>query len=104
VQDYNCSMGRAGPTLNPLDSAPCIPSWLPLPAHSLHQRQWLVQHPDGSTHLAINEHITFPLKLDGIKVLGCPIGTEIYCASQLQKTIARVQADLDLLNHFPHLH
>ena len=104
VQDYNCTMGRAGLTLNPLDSALYIPSWLPLPAHSLPQRQWVVLHTDGSTHLAIDEHITFPLKLDGIKVLGCPIGTQVYSASQLQKTIAKVQTDLDLLNHFPHLH
>jgi hypothetical protein len=49
----------------------------------------------------MNDHIIFPLKLEGIKVLGCPIGTEVYCASQLQKTIAKVWTDLDLLNHFP---
>jgi hypothetical protein len=31
------------------------------------------------------------------------IGTEVYCASQLQKTIAKVQTDLALLNHFLYL-
>jgi hypothetical protein len=55
-------------------------------------------------HLAISDHITFPLKFDGIKFIGCPIGTGAYCNTHIQKAIATVRTDLDLLTHFPLLH
>jgi hypothetical protein len=42
-------------------------------------------------HLAISDHITFPLKFDGIKFIGCPIGTDAYCTTHIQKAIAKVR-------------
>ena len=52
----------------------------------------------------MSSNTTFPLKLDGITVLGCPIGTKEFCDHSIQTVIGKVERDLNQLRHFPHLH
>ncbi len=41
---------------------------------------------------------------DGIKILGCPMGTDTFCANTLARTALKIEADLHALAVFPHLH
>jgi hypothetical protein len=41
---------------------------------------------------------------EGIKVLGCPLGTEAYCKLVLEDITSKIEQDLTLLKEFPWLH
>ena len=104
VHDYDTTLHRAGLSLNPSDSAVFIPSWQSLTPSELLAQQSVTQDPDGHLHLPMSSNTTFPLKLDGITVLGCPIGTKEFCDHSIQTVIGKVERDLNQLRHFPHLH
>jgi hypothetical protein len=44
------------------------------------------------------------LSRDGLKILGCPMGTDTFCANTLARTAQKIEADLQALPLFPHLH
>jgi hypothetical protein len=46
----------------------------------------------------------FPLKMEGITVLGCPIGTDTFCTHHIQKVVGTVERDLACLREFPFFH
>ena len=44
------------------------------------------------------------LSREGLKILGCPMGTDTFCANTLARTALKIEADLQALAVFPHLH
>ncbi len=44
------------------------------------------------------------LSRDGLKILGCPMGTDTFCANTLARTALKIEVDLQALAVFPHLH
>ncbi len=48
--------------------------------------------------------ILIKLLRDGLKILGCPMGTDTFCANTLARTALKIEADLQALAVFPHLH
>ena len=104
VTEYQDTMLRAGLTLNPSDSAVYVPSWTNLSLAELQSRPSVLTLPDGSPCVQTNSVTTFPLHVQGIKVLGCPIGTEAFRHKLIDSIISKVSSDLDCLRQFPHLH
>ena len=104
VAEYQTTMLQAGLLLNPSDSAVYIPAWRQLSSSELQAKGSVSTSIDGTLHLQMSDSTAFPLALDGIKVLGCPIGTADYCASLVDKIISKVGTDLQHLKQFPHLH
>jgi hypothetical protein len=52
----------------------------------------------------LNSNTVIPLKQEGVKVLGCPIGTPDFCDNLIQSSIAKVGTDLTRLRKFPPTH
>jgi len=55
-------------------------------------------------HWSLSTNTAIPLHLEGIKVLGCPLGADDYCSRLLKSVIAKVEDDLHHLRQFPHIH
>jgi hypothetical protein len=104
VEDFNINFLRAGLSLNPADSAVYSPSWLHLPTPALLDHHAVEQDPEGHLQVLMSHATAFPLKLDGIKVLGCPIGSEEFCDRLLQTVINKVDTDLAHLRQFAPIH
>ena len=47
---------------------------------------------------------SIPWRRNGLKILGCPIGSEAFCTEVLQRTVSKIEGDLEVLRTFPHLH
>jgi hypothetical protein len=41
---------------------------------------------------------------DGIKVLGCALGSDTFCETTIKKTANKIEHDLEYLDAFPHVH
>jgi hypothetical protein len=97
-------MQAAGLVLNPRDSCAYIPSWSNLNSASLKAQPGVSATADQKYTIDMGNGEHFPLELTGIKILGCPIGTQMYCETQIRSTIAKIETDLQLLKDFKWLH
>jgi hypothetical protein len=96
---------KAGLELNPADSEVYIPSWQPLPEQQLaiHPRVSL-DGPTGAITILLGTDTPFSLRREGVKILGCPIGTPQFCSLHIESACRKILADLDRLKTFPYLH
>ena len=81
-----------------------VPSWQTLSHEAILAQHHVSENSAGNVQIQITDYITFPLKLAGIKVLGCPIGLPDFCDSLIQSLIGKVENDLSHLRQFPNIH
>ena len=105
---FRQSMLAVGLRLNPAESEMYIPEWSSTPLQTA--RDMLVStsaHPslidDDECVLMLNGDY-IPWRRDGLKILGCPIGTARFCQDVLKRTAAKIEEDLNVLRDFPSLH
>jgi hypothetical protein len=91
-------------SLNPSDSAMHVPSWLHIPSDELLAKHLVSEYAARQAQIQIINGLAFPLKLDDIRVLGCPISVQEFCDSLIQSLIGEVQTHLSHLCKFPNLH
>jgi hypothetical protein len=48
--------------------------------------------------------LEFPCTTEGLKILGSPLGTAVFCQEQFNKTVHEIEQDHTLLKDFPYLH
>ena len=101
VDTYRDSMANIGLQLNPAESEAFIPSGLNFQFPS-HANLRLTQ--EGAVEAITSNRIVIPVRQDGIKVLGCPLGSSQFCAEIMQKTAVKIEKDIELLLQFPHKH
>ena len=104
LQVYTQAMQAAGLILNPSDSCTYIPSWRSLSPANLEAQAGVKMTTDHKYCIDMGNGDSFPLELTGIKVLGCPIGTQAYCEHIISSTIAKIEAGLQLLKDFKWRH
>ena len=97
LQQYTLDMRTAGLALNPSDSCTYIPSWRRLSPDILKTQPGVRVSDDQTYFIDMGNGDFFPLEFTGIKILGCPIGTQTYCENVNCSTIAKIEADLLLL-------
>ena len=104
VEDFIATLLRAGLVLNPSESAVYIPSWLALSRLNLTNIPGVSADEAGCLYLNMTPGSSFPLKLEGITDLGCPIGTDTFCTHHIQKVVGTVERDLACLRECPFFH
>jgi hypothetical protein len=99
---YEQEMTNLGLTINPLESEIYVPQWKNNNLEQLESELVTKQH--GKAHVQLTQGIFIPLTVQGIKMLGCPMGEEEFCINIIQGTVAKIEKDLDLLVQFPFIH
>ena len=80
-----------------------------MPAWELAQQDEIQQCPhitllDSKQAIHVSDDIEIPLLHEGIKVLGCPLGSKEYSKELLTKTVGKIENSLEVLRDFPELH
>ena len=105
---YQQEMARIGLELNHIESELYIPEWQGVDPSLLRRMSDFRESLDGEGGL--HEFIALPngslirLAREGLKVLGCPLGTDTFCRVTVERTAALIEGDLESLKSFPHLH
>ena len=83
-----------------------VPRWATLSEEELLSLSHLQSSASEPTHfeLKFDNGDLIPLAGNGLKLLGCPIGTDDFCNSIVQRNTEDITSDLALLSKFPHLH
>ena len=102
------AMLKVGLHLNPAESELYIPEWSNV---SLQQaRELLTSSLESLSPIDENECFRMdngdfiPWRRQGIKILGCPIGSTQFCTETFRRTAAKIEEDLNVLRDFPSLH
>jgi hypothetical protein len=104
---YRREMGELGLQLNADESEIYIPEWLDVEAAQLagmpgfSRKQGAGQ---AAEYMTMANGDLIPLSREGIKILGCPLGTRTFCQKVVERTAASIEGDLVLLKEFPHIH
>ena len=104
---YRKEMGALGLQLNAGESEIYIPEWREVETDLLagmpgFSRSQLEGQTVEFMTMANGELIR--LAREGIKILGCPLGTSTFCQRVVEQTAASIEGDLVLLSEFPHIH
>ena len=103
--EYCIEARKVGLELNPSDSQAHIPGWEDKTFFEGHQMEIQQQEaPETGFSLSMPNGDKVPISTQGLKILGCPIGVEEFCKSELTCIFNKISSDLDLLCTFPHLH
>ena len=103
IGEFQRETFRAGLRLNTAESLLHIPSWVAQPDDLLLQHGFLQTSAQGLQCRLSNGHC-IPLAKEGLKVLGCPIGSPAFCSATVGQIVADIQNDLLLLQDFQALH
>ena len=103
--EYCIEARKVGLELNPSDSQAHIPGWEDKTLFEGHQIEIQQQEaPETGFSLSMPNGDKVPISTQGLKILGCPIGVEEFCKSELTCIFNKISSDLDLLCTFPHQH
>jgi hypothetical protein len=96
-----------GLRLNPAESEIYIPEWRDIPLQQAQEMLISSESPsrinDAEAFLMLNGDF-IPWRLQGIKILGCPIGSAQFCTYVLRHTATKIEEDLCVLTDFLSLH
>jgi len=87
---FNTLLAAANLALNPIESnilVTNLPSTLPVP-----------------TTMTTQNGLEFPCTTEGLKLLGTPLGTAMFCQEQFNKIVHKIEQDHALLKDFPYWH
>ena len=104
--EFRISMLAVGLHLNPAESELYIPESRDTPfSEALHLLgPSLISTTDGGESIQMINGDLIPWRRTGLKILGCPIGSDEFCATVFQRTTSKIEEDLAALRAFPHLH
>ena len=108
--DYCQHMSSVGLQINARESEIYVPQWRLIPVDTLqaaHPSLHVNNAPEPGQPRAVYtmpNADNIPLTWEGLKVLGCPLGTPEFCRSHTAKVMTNIKVDLDLLAHLPALH
>ena len=103
IGEFQRETFRAGLRLNTAESLLHIPSWMAQPDDVLLQNGFLQTSAQG-LQCRLSNGQCIPLDKEGLKVLGCPIGSLAFCSATVGQIVADIQNDLLLLQDFQALH
>ena len=103
ISDYKLYLAEAGLRLNPTESEAYVPAWQSVGEDEI-QPCPHITHQDGKQAIHVSDEIEIPLNKEGIKVLGCPVGSEAYSEQLLSKAVTKIKNNLAVLREFPELH
>ena len=93
--------------LNPSESEAYIPQWYCVPPQTLADSYsgLVVRGASMSTwQLRLSDNTDVQLQQEGIKVLGCALGSDTFCEKIIRKTAEKIEQDLECLDAFPYVH
>ncbi len=95
-----------GLRLNPSESEVYIPAWVEAEQTLMQACPYFRRIPqEGAANdefIQMADATLIKLSRDGLKILGCPMGTDTFCANTLARTALKIEADLQALAVFPH--
>ena len=104
---FRTAMLDVGLRLNPAESEMYIPEWRDVPLQQAQEMLISSESPsridDAEAFLMLNGDF-IPWRRQGIKILGCPIGSAQFCTDVLRRTATKIEEDLRVLTDFPSLH
>ena len=80
-----------------------IPSWVTQPDDLLSRHEFIQTSAQG-LQCRLSNGQCIPLAKEGLKILGCPIGSRAFCSATVEQTVVDIQNDLLLLQDFQALH
>ena len=97
---YKSSIHKIGLQLNPSESELYVPAW----AHFDSVCPDGISYVDGNQCITTDNGLKIPWRKNGIKILGCAVGTDQFKEGTIKKTAEKILIDLDILAKFKHLH
>ena len=105
VDMYQDRMAAMGLKLNSAESEAYIPAWSHTPLDRIQHNNIKLQEPhEQTTQVVTAAGLVIPWCTQGIKVVGCPLGTRQFCESTMLKTAEKIEQDINLLLRFPNKH
>ena len=103
---YRARIAAIGLRLNPAESQLHIPECKTVPKSDLMRvlSEDHFQDHNGEIMAVMLNGDLIPLRQQGLKVLGCPLGSDEYCRQVLEEIATKIEKDLTLLKEFPCLH
>ena len=105
IQDLKDTLLSIGLKLNSLESHIHIPSLAASPSSALRAVpgvQRVASTGEEIFEYIISDELSIPIAQQGLRVLGCPIGLDDYCSSQLDSLSRDIEHDLELLQSIRH--
>ena len=103
---YSTLIAEVGLQLNPAESQLHVPEWRSMSASALSTifKETPFHIFNGEVSVKMLNGDLIPWRQEGMKVLGCPLGSETYCKLVLEAIADKIEQDLALLKEFPWLH
>ena len=103
---YITLIAEVGLQLNPAESQLHVPEWRSMSASALSSifKETPFHFLNGEVSVKMLNGDLIPWRQEGMKVLGCPLGSETYCKLVLEAIADKIEQDLALLKEFPWLH
>ena len=103
ISYYKLQLAEADLRLNPTESEAYVPAWESAQQDEIQQCPHITLR-DSKQAIHVSDDIEIPLRREGIKVLGCPVGSREYSEELLTKTVEKIVSSLKVLRGFPELH
>ena len=89
ISDYKLHLAEANLHLNPTESEAYVPAWESAQQDEIQQCPHITLR-DSKQAIHVSDDIEIPLLREGIKVLGCPVGSREYSEELLTKTVEKL--------------
>ena len=101
---FRQAANEVGLQLNLSESSIHVPKWAYSSTRDIQEHHVLHTNNVGDHNLELDDKTVITFAKDGIKLLGCPIGTPVFCQTTVDQSLDCIKADLVLLQSFPYLH